>query len=384
MSGYKEKGKDLFKNGWHPEKPGTSLKGQIKGLVGRGDNNDKGNHVARPLAALKDPASFGPPPRRQIATPPPLPVETTTEHSYQEPEAPKSPPRPYQVDTTGLNTSHLPPPPVRRDGSNVLPPPAQTAPRSGAPPSLPPRLPPRSNGEGSPRPLIPARTSTPETQRPSSSGTGLLNQGAINRLGASGISVPGLGIGGSTSGRPSPPPPPRPSSSSSQSQSQMSELQSRFSRLGRSDSTSQSQPPNNPIPATTTAPSTGTTWTQKQQALKTASSFRNDPSSVSLSDAKSAASTFNNFRQRHGDQVAAGVKTANGLHEKYGTPTTTTTGDNQSSSSISGLSSVAGSLVKKKAPPPPPPPKKRGLVVSGAGGDSAAPPPVPLATRPTF
>lgn len=32
--------KDILKKGWHPEKEGTSLKGQIKGLVGRGDTDE--------------------------------------------------------------------------------------------------------------------------------------------------------------------------------------------------------------------------------------------------------------------------------------------------------------------------------------------------------
>ncbi|KAM7196040.1 hypothetical protein V8F20_007234 [Naviculisporaceae sp. PSN 640] len=420
MSTYKEKGLDIFKNGWHPEKPGTSFKGQLKGLVGRGDDKERTNHTARPLASLKDPASFGPPPvRRQIATPPPLPGSSTAPPPTEEPEVPKSPPKPYHVDTSGLSTSHLPPPPVRRDGSNVVPPPAPAGNRPGpGPPSLPPRLPPRSrasstspvSNSGPPPPPIPARISTPD-QRPSSS-TGLLNQGAINRLGAAGISVPGLGIGPrSHKSTPSPPPPPRPSSSSSQAQvqaqpqSQVSELQSRFARLGRSPSTSTSNATDTQQPTSSAVPATGTTWAQKQAALKTASSFRNDPSSVSLSDAKSAASTFHNFHQRHGDQVAAGVKGANKLHDRYagtvgaGTGTASGSGEGQtdrpsaSSSQMSasglssGLSSVAGPVNNKKKPPPPPPPKKRGLSV-GAGQqgvtESGAPPPVPLATRPQF
>lgn len=29
LAGYKEKGKEIFKKGWHPEKEGTTLKGQV-------------------------------------------------------------------------------------------------------------------------------------------------------------------------------------------------------------------------------------------------------------------------------------------------------------------------------------------------------------------
>ncbi|CAI4217830.1 unnamed protein product [Parascedosporium putredinis] len=42
------------------------------------------------------------------------------------------------------------------------------------------------------------------------------------------------------------------------------------------------------------------------------------PSTVSFQDARSAASTANNFRQRHGDQVASAARTANSFNQKYG------------------------------------------------------------------
>lgn len=29
LAGYKEKGKEIFKKGWHPEKEGTTFKGQV-------------------------------------------------------------------------------------------------------------------------------------------------------------------------------------------------------------------------------------------------------------------------------------------------------------------------------------------------------------------
>lgn len=130
------------------------------------------------------------------------------------------------------------------------------------------------------------------------------------------------------------------------------------------------------------------------------SDFKKNPSSVSLSDAKSAASTANNFRQRHGEQVAAGVKTANGLDQKYGVSGKVggyINSGNESAggsgagagraaaaqSHLSTIGAAAGMLGKKK-PPPPPPPKRKPAVGGGDGARDDAPPPVPMATRPAF
>ncbi len=129
----------------------------------------------------------------------------------------------------------------------------------------------------------------------------------MSRLGAAGVSVPGLGIGKSNTGS---------STGSSQQQQQggnhMNELQNRFARLNTSTTPPQEQ-------AQAAAPGQGgTTWAQKQAALKTASQFHKDPSQVSFSDAKAAAGTANNFRQRHGEQVAAGYGKAQGWNQKYG------------------------------------------------------------------
>lgn len=252
-----------------------------------------------------------------------------------------------------------------------------------APPSLPPRLPPRTNS-GSTVASSPAASPAP-------TGNGLLNQGAVNRLGAAGISVPGFGIGRSSpaaDASPSPTQPPRPSIASpppAPAASHMSELQNRFSKLGTSSSANAAAPP---------PPSEGTTWAQKQAALKTASSFQKDPSSVSLSDARAAASTANNFRQRHGEQVAAGAKTANNLNQKYGlldkaqnsysrfqgNQTQTQNEDTPSAPGSPGLASVVG----KKKPPPPPPKKKPALMGASAAPSNDEPPPIPMATRPQF
>lgn len=223
----------------------------------------------------------------------------------------------------------------------------------------------------------------------------------MDRLGAAGVSVPGLGIGGGGgngghAGRSVQPPPS--ANGSTGGGSGMNELQSRFSKFGVGASSGQSGATS---PASATVPTQGTTWAQKQAALKTMSDFKKNPSSVSLSDARSAASTANNFRQRHGEQVAAGVKTANGLEQKYGVSgrvggylanSSNGTGTGASAeqgggaqSHLNTIGAAAGMLGGKKKPPPPPPKKKPGIMGGDASRDEEdRPPPVPMATRPTF
>jgi len=354
------------------------------------------DHVSRPLATLKDPSAFGPPPKNvNYHGGAALPNQTTPDRSglgapltqaqiqaereagdeearHQEEEARRAaaPPVPYRADTTGLSTSHLPPPPGRRDGADGRSPAHITKPK----PSLPPRLPPRQNSNPapnapSPLPTYGAATTEPPAHR------GILNQESLNRLGASGISVPGFGIGGKQ-------PLPSPDKSAPASRStadnpisasrpQLNELHSRFSRMGTSSS-----------PAAET-PSQGTSFAQKQAALRTASSFRNDPSSVSLSDARSTASTANNFRERHGDQVASGWQSANKLNQKYGIAdkvggykTTQSPPEPVTSPTIE----MRDNTIPFKKAPPPPPKKKPGL--TGGADAGAGPPPVPLSSRP--
>ncbi|KZL80747.1 gmp synthase [Colletotrichum incanum] len=398
---------NFMKNGWHPEKAGTTFKGQVNGLLGRNkDDADKEGRVARPLSSLQDPSTFAPPPKRvpgtnppppppsrsNAASPgaPPPPYEDPNRYQQQEEEEEEAPPRPYRVDTTGLSTAHLPPPPGRKDGADGrTPPPGQAAARP-PPPSLPPRLPPRTPSAASVTPPAPPASAA-------SSGGGYLNQNAMSRLGAAGVSVPALGIGKSAPEPParsnagSPAPPPR-NGAFSPPNGQMNELQNRFAKLGKSSGQLSSPPP----------PSEGTTMEQKQAALRTASNFHKNPSSVSMSDARSAASTFNNFRQRHGEQVASGVKSANNLNQKYGISDKVgkyagqvgqqqegTTGN--AGAAPSPLSPPPGLLntIGKKKPPPPPPKKKPQLSSAAAPpapgpGDDDEPPPIPLATKPTF
>ncbi|KAG6131086.1 hypothetical protein E4U12_003904 [Claviceps purpurea] len=414
MSGIKQ----VMKNGWHPEKSGGSIRESVSGLMGRNKDStsESSDRVARPLSDLKDPASFAPPPRRTGSGLPPAPRRAVAsppsyassqadsleraprytnppaiEASYSESQDEQRPqPTPYRVDTTGLSTQHLPRPPPRRDGADGRSPSMYSeikstspAPKAAGPPRLPPRLPPRR------------ATSSPPAEEDKSHG--LLNGASIQRLGATGISVPALGIGRagsanpSSSGRP-PPPPSQPSHEASPSAgaatgsgkwgSQINELQGRFANMKTSS-------PAPPVQAPAQhPPPQGTTWAQKQAALKTASSFHKDPSSVSFSDAKAAATTANNFRQRHGEQVASGVKTANNLNQKYGLMDKIGGAYTGAQSALGQAPNPNGTttagLGMKKPPPPPPPKKKPGLVVARGGGEGEGPPPVPMGTRPAF
>lgn len=327
-------------------------------------------HVSAPLSTLKDPSLFPPPPKHRgyhgdVAAGPARPRTTRVQ---QEEEFDRPPPGPYTADTTGLSTAHLPTPPAFRPGQT--PPPAighSTKPKP-KPPGLPPRLPPRQNSNPNEHAPAPPPTYN-ESLRDDTAAGGYLNQGAMNRLGQAGVAVPGFEIGRNASppvpprqtSSPTPlsPPPPRPARKSSQ----LNELQSRFAGMSTSSSAS-------PAP-----PAAGTTWAQKQAALKTANNLHKDPSQVSLADARTAASTANNFRERHGEQVASARTKASALNQKYNI-----------SGRVSGLASGSraspppspstGGPAKKLAPPPPP--KKRQL------GGSAEPPPIPLGTKPKF
>ncbi|XP_044717544.1 GMP synthase [Hirsutella rhossiliensis] len=375
--------KDFVKNGWHPEKEGTTLRGQVSSLMGRNKDSsssppaNRADHVSRPLSDLKDPSGFAPPPRRTgsgLAQPPPPPPPSSTAarrpvaaSAAQRDQSPETqlatqPSRPYQVNTTGLRTDHLPPPPGRRDGADGRASPAASyagAPATKpAPPSLPPRLPPRGARHSPPPPPSAGSSHSPDRY---------LNQGAVTRLGAAGVSVPGLGIG-----RPSPsasPPPPRSAAAVGTKSggggfgSRLNGLQDKFSTLGMPSDSSATPPP-----------SQGTTWAQKQATLKTASAFHKNPS------------------QRHGDQVEAGIKRTNNLNHKYGVMDKVGAYVNkqQTTTEDSGSPATGPGLPGKKKPPPPPPPKKKpgvdgstqSLVVGGS--DDSAPPPIPMSTRPAF
>ncbi|KAF2104516.1 hypothetical protein NA57DRAFT_51337 [Rhizodiscina lignyota] len=295
-----DKFKSIAKGGWRPGKEkdpydygpsttnsthsrtGLGIRRNIKGVEtvakwtghssskGGGQSDyDADNHQSTPLGALKDPSSFGPPPRRtgtadsfgsgvssSRASPAspgaPLSHDHTQpryarkeqEQREEEEEEEQPPPMPYRPDTTGLSTAGLPPPPrFRGDGAAHSPAPAP-APAARPVPSLPPRLPTRSIA--TPPPSYNEAAAEPER--------GVLNQGALNRLGQAGVSVPGFGIGGNQGAtRPvpglaarnpvSPPlasPPAHAEAPASPSGlghgGQLNELQARFARMGSNSS----------------------------------------------------------------------------------------------------------------------------------------------------
>jgi hypothetical protein len=221
-------------------------------------------------------------------------------------------------------------------------------------PMLPPRLPPRQlDGFSRRGDVARAGMASPEESK------GYLNQDAVNRLGHAGIAVHGLGIG-------TQPPPPVPSRAAAPpvpsrasappvperkfGGQQMHGLQSRFSTLSSAPSEA---PP-------------GTTLEQKKAALKTAQALKSDPSSVSAADVRTAAATAKNFHDRHGEQVASGVRTANQLNQKYGLV-----------DRARAMVPADGSALSVR-PPPPPTLRPNNVNVSGGSG----PPHVPYATKP--
>ncbi|KAK6346435.1 hypothetical protein TWF730_010757 [Orbilia blumenaviensis] len=416
--------KSIAKGGWHPDKKSSSssnyssssrsgenerfknFKGlqQVANWTGHGTKSgsqDPSTTTTRPLTSLKDPYSFGAPPKRDPKAPLPPPTQASVLTNEPVPVTPEPPvqedeplqPRGFQVNTTGISTSGLPAPPKRVLGttSNSSPlsssRPSPPLPSRSQPPPLPGRQPSNSvNAQEKPStfPNITGPGITPSTLA------------ASKRLGQAGVSVPGLAIGSESPSLPARGVPTLPSRGASQTSSHsIGELSGRFSSL-KTPSTSSAT-----LPAE--ASSGGTTWAQKQAALKTISQARNDPKTVSFSDAAAAAKTADNFRQRHGDQVAKGYRQAEaaglvdfarngpGEHDtpkgspqsKWGDASSRISkvgsvyapgvpNTSQGSAGPPALASIAG---KKK---PPPPPKPKGLETM----NSPPPPPIPLGTKP--
>lgn len=424
---------------------------------GKKPGEAQSEHVSRPLATLKDPTSFGPPPKHvnyhggaalpneitphtsgigaplsqtEVATANTA-VQSQPAEEMEEQQRLAGPPLPYRADRTGLQTSHLPPPPVHRSlASAPLPDTAQPAKPQ---PRLPPRLPTRQSSTdvaapiSSPSPSYEAVIPPP----PAPSTNGGLNTSALNRLGNAGISVPGFGIGRNNdaastnpwkserSNNATSPQPPTTSGTNA-----LSELQSRFSRMNSptSNNSTTSPTPNTTSPQTTPPPPT---WQQSQSAVRTASNFHRNPSSVSAADAKSAATTAQAagqsaaaFREKHKESINAAGQRANAFNQKYKVQTRfekfldkhapLEEGQQQqtqqpqaaqpgyiqpppqqafspatqiSPSPIQPPSPELTASISRKPPPPPPPKKPAGMYGNATG---AAAPPVPLGTKPSY
>lgn len=268
-----------------------------------------------------------------------------------------------------MDTSRLPkPPPFRGTQGPPAPPSVPNKPV----PKLPPRLPPRQNeypNEYTQAPPPPYSEGPHEDASPPN----LLNQEAVNRLGRAGVSVPGLDINRSNNASPTLPPR-HPTPGGSQTP-HMSELQSRFSRMSRQNTEHEGS-------------RKGTSWADKQAALKTTSTLRNDPSKASLSEMKAAASTANHFREHHGEQAATGWRAANHFAQQQGIIPAASPNPNAAASAPpqSPTHPIQGGI--KKKPPPPPPPKRKptlpGPSPSPSPSNTNEPPPIPLGSKPRF
>ncbi|KAL4934563.1 uncharacterized protein BDV17DRAFT_249581 [Aspergillus undulatus] len=403
MSGFK----GIMKDGWHPkgrdgkkESWRNDFKGvnQVAGWMGKGRDprdEERENHVSRPLESLKDPSSFGPPPKHiKYHGAAALPNETTPDRSgmgaplsesqinnqysqkqleeeearrqaEEAEEAARRPPVPYRANRTGIDTSTLLPPPRRVGAATETRPPAPSPrPKTGAPPSVPPRVPPRTNTStpASHTPSPPPAYS-PSPQASEQIQDSYINQAATSRLSQAGVSVPGLGIGS----RPSNPTSP----STGYNQAPVNELQSRFAQM-RTNSESTPSAPRPPARQPTSPAASGT----------------------NVANAKSA---FSDFRAKHSDQIDSGKQKLSGLNQKYGiTERINSALDGKSASSeqappipphpnlsrTTTSSTDTVSLAQRKAPPPPPPQKKAGLRSAPVSTGSPAPPPLPLGTKP--
>ena len=337
-----------------------------------GEDDGGSGHMSRPLATLKDPSSFGPPPRNvnyhggaalpneitphtgglgapltqsQISSARAPTQSAAAEEAEEQP--PAGPPLPYRADRTGLRTDHLPPPPVHRDLTSAIPESTQshTATVPKPKPGLPPRLPARQNSAIS----QPATTSSPPPpayELPATEShavTPQINSSAVNRLQTAGVSVPALGIGDSGSWKPKSPTPT--TSSPAPQTSQLSELQQRFARMTQSNPGPQSSLPaqtsvQQPIPALAQAtaapvsqqvepqtqpqiqpqPLSVQPQTQQQtplQSAQTLSNLHQNPSAVSPQDAALAAKNLNDFRAKHQDTLNTGARKASDFNKRY-------------------------------------------------------------------
>ncbi|KAK5116465.1 hypothetical protein LTR62_008014 [Meristemomyces frigidus] len=252
--------KGVAKGGWKPSGDRTIIahrdtwKSDLKGFATgkKNDPNERAReHTSTPLTTLRDPDSFGAPPKHQgvygsssnVSSPSYIepqgglgsPVPTPSRRQQQvepEEEEVKAPAQPYSRDTTGLQTNHLPKPPARRGDTGGINSPARTSSPSLPPrqtPSLPsrqitkppPSLPPRMNENPSDWTPPPPPTYGEATQS-SIHDPAVITQGAATRLSQAGVSVPGFGIGSTTAPSPQPQAP---------RGTQLSELQQRFSRM---------------------------------------------------------------------------------------------------------------------------------------------------------
>ncbi|KHJ32864.1 putative altered inheritance of mitochondria protein 3 protein [Erysiphe necator] len=334
-----------IKDRWRDDFKGLN---QVAGWVGKGkDQNTTQNHVPQPLQSLRDPATFGSPPRRLL---------DDNQISMGQVSINEKNPR---INKFGKNDAVeqvrtlLPPPAPQRTFNKPKIHSQEVSGSEVVKPTLPPRLSSRDKPT-----LVPPLPSKSEIRLEGKT----TNKSILNL----------------TSAR--------------------DDFRSEFNQASRlasmikprsheePNSYSSSSPP---LLVTASNSQPGTTFSQKTSALKTISSLRSDPSSVSFSEAKEAAFTANNFRERHGDQVISGLNLANKVNNKYGI--SQKIGSSEDSSKISNEKFVNGQihepltdiLVKKRPPPPPPPPSRNDTTCSIVSPKNQIPS-IPINTKPNW
>lgn len=363
--------------------------------MGKGRDNskdDRAEHVSRPLASLKDPASFGPPPRRGdsrtstttasgIAPPPrglgaALPADLIVHEPEQveEDSGPAPPPLPYRANRTGIDPTNLPPPPVRRTESPVQRPTSASQPRPQ--PALPPRLPSRNTTSSSPPP--PPYSEADHSIQ--------MNQDSMSRLERAGVSVPALGIGRRDSNQSA--------TALGGMNNQVNELQARFAKMSTPGSqtpqssyspldrpTSQRSSDNTPISPASSRPDT----TRNAAPLPPPTNNFRQRSNEHIETGKQKLTEFNK-KHRITERIGSYFEPQPALAASHGAPAPAPPPPPHPNLSRQGSNIDIETLNKRKPPPPPPPAKKtnlRSTPVSGNGGSgSPPPPPLPLGTKP--
>ncbi|KAF8538412.1 hypothetical protein BDD12DRAFT_885255 [Trichophaea hybrida] len=303
---------------------------KVTGIVNRATGTPENQNVPLPRSALRDPSVFAPPPKHRAV--------------YGDEAASAS---------IGASTRRPPPPPPDSSSTTGMPSlpqrisTAEDSESRRAPP-IPPRLPPRTES-------FPEGTNVTQEDVTSRGGLTASATSALGRLGKSGVKVPGFET------TTVPPPASRP-------------------KIGSTG---------NLFSTNSKAAVTGTSFEDKKAAIKTANAMYKDPTKVSFSDARAAASTARNFQQRHGEQVTEGARVASkyGLIGNGGTPQESSTRASpplplRTRYEPPPHESRPALPTKKKPPPPLPPKKKPPPPTLSATRSPPPPPPVPVASRP--
>ncbi|KAJ5970228.1 uncharacterized protein N7479_000146 [Penicillium vulpinum] len=283
VSGWMAKGKEGESSS---SKQGSSSSGGIRGHVTHLPSAPPPKHVnyhgaaAVPNQTTPDRHGLGAPLSQDQIKAQESYQREVAEAEEEQLEKPAPPPIPYRVDTSGLSTNHLPPPPVRRVDSASS---ASTISISKSkPPKPPPRLPARNGSPSSDTP--PAYSPAPVISHD------YINQDATSRLASAGVSVPGFGIGQEKSPSPAHTP--------------VNELQSRFSQMNTSGSPS--------IPTRPAQPSTNI-GPQHASSKSSLQSFREQHAGT----IESGKQKYGDFRERHADSIDSGKQKLGGYASRF-------------------------------------------------------------------